>query len=141
MRTDIQGRRRLCIKFAILGSKSSRNQDAFVHSLRLVIKNNDRPPSSSSSYTPSNRALPMGMVQSASASHASFDPPKMNAYSAGTSAGTSSIAHYDPYAPPRRPTTVSAPVASSSTTGKALRKFKRLHVLSQALMSYSHSFS
>ncbi|KAF9535418.1 PINIT domain-containing protein [Crepidotus variabilis] len=95
-------------------SRRTNNEDRYTRSKAVVyqVRNTGH-------YTPSNRALPMGMVQSASASHASFDPPKMNAYSAGTSAGTSSIAHYDPYAPPRRPTTVSAPVASSSTTGKA----------------------
>lgn len=67
----------------------------------------------------------MGMASSS-------DPPKMNGFSTGivATAGSSSIPHYDPYAPPRKPATVSAPVASSSANGKALREFKRPYAFS-----------
>ena len=50
--------------------------------------------------------------------HASYpnDPVKSSIY-ASSVAGTSSIPHYDPYAPPRRPSGSLAPVPSSSSSG------------------------
>ena len=67
----------------------------------------------SSRYTPSNRVT----SAIASTSHGVYDPPKPNAYTQTVASG---VGHYDPYAPPRRPATVAAPVASSSSV-KALR--------------------
>jgi E3 SUMO-protein ligase PIAS1 len=74
--------------------------------LKLVL-------SFSSRYTPSNRVT----SAMASTSHGVYDPPKPNAFTQNVASG---VAHYDPYAPPRRPATVAAPVASSSSV-KALR--------------------
>ncbi|KDR84933.1 hypothetical protein GALMADRAFT_149463 [Galerina marginata CBS 339.88] len=66
-------------------------------------------------YTPSRLPpLSAGLPTSASSLHSTFDPPKINPY-ATSHAGSSSIGHYDPYAPPRRPSGVSAPIPSSSS--------------------------
>ncbi|KAF8971367.1 PINIT domain-containing protein [Flammula alnicola] len=64
-------------------------------------------------YTPS-RSLPLsGVLPTPPSSHATYDPPKASHY-LSTLSGGSSISHYDPYAPPRRPAAVSAPGPSTS---------------------------
>ena len=69
------------------------------------------------SYSASNSRLSsmsMGLPAPAHA-HTTYskDLPKSSAYSSNV-AGTSSIAHYDPYAPPRRP---SGSLATTSSSG------------------------
>jgi hypothetical protein len=66
---------------------------------------------------PPNR-VGVGTSQSVSVSHVTYDPPKPNLYSPVSGQNSSSsIAHYDPYAPPRRPVpAVNSPVASSSSS-------------------------
>ena len=71
------------------------------------------------SYSASNnnRLSSMSMGPPPAHPHASYphDPAKNSAYSSNV-AGTSSIAHYDPYAPPRRPSGILAPIPSSSSS-------------------------
>ncbi|KJA29423.1 hypothetical protein HYPSUDRAFT_127996 [Hypholoma sublateritium FD-334 SS-4] len=75
---------------------------------------------SSGIYTPA-RSMPLSGVLSTppTSSHATYDPPKPVHFQNGH-AGSSSIAHYDPYAPPRRPTTISTSAASTSSAPKAI---------------------
>lgn len=66
-------------------------------------------------YTPTR--LPPVPNVAAGPSTSLYDPPKINLYSAST-AGTSAINHYDPYAPPRRPSGVSAPLPTPSSSSQ-----------------------
>ena len=68
------------------------------------------------SYSPRLPPVPNGAA-GPSTSHATYDPPKANLYSTST-AGSSSIGHYDPYAPPKRPTGVSAPLPTPSSSSQ-----------------------
>jgi len=91
-------------------------------------------------YTPSNRVGQGSGIPGSS--HATYDPPKASTYAAGLT-GTSSISHYDPYAPPRRPTGASVPVASSSNGVKAPRESSASFVMTFVMLSFcccSHSF-
>lgn len=65
-------------------------------------------------FTPA-RAIPLSSVMPSpsTSSHATHDPPKPIHFQAGHP-GSSSIAHFDPYAAARRPTSISAPAGSSS---------------------------
>ncbi|KAF8168157.1 PINIT domain-containing protein [Crassisporium funariophilum] len=71
-------------------------------------------------YTPSSssRLPPISAVLPTPGTHASYnlDPARTSSYSS-LAASTSSIAQYDPYAPPRRPSGMSALVPSSSSSG------------------------
>ena len=69
-------------------------------------------------YTSSRHPPPLSasLPLSASSHHSIYDPPKVNHHYASSHAGPSSIGHYDPYAPPRRPSGVSAPIPTSSAS-------------------------
>lgn len=83
-----------------------------VHVVRINLT------SSFSRYTSNRNPPPLsaGLPLSATSHHAIYDPPKVNHHYASNHAGPSSIAHYDPYAPPRRPSGVSAPIPPSSNS-------------------------
>jgi len=71
-------------------------------------------PTHSRSYTPTRLPPVPNVAAGSSTAHTTYDPPKHSLYSSST-AGTSTIGHYDPYAPPRRP---SGPLPSSSSSSQ-----------------------
>ncbi|KAF8905529.1 PINIT domain-containing protein [Gymnopilus junonius] len=77
-------------------------------------------------YTSSRNPPPLsaGLPLSASSHNSIYDPPKVNQHYASNHAGPSSIAHYDPYAPPRRPSGVSVPAPPSSNSKTQGIRFK-----------------
>lgn len=83
------------------------------------------------SYTPTAHATTVMLPTS----HGVFDPPKPAVYAQNIVV----TGHYDPYAPPRIPTTVAAPVASSSSV-KTLRAYKVDLVIAWYLHPTSYPF-
>jgi hypothetical protein len=81
------------------------------------------------SYSASNSRLPSMSMGPPAVTHAHAlypnDPTKSSIYPSNV-ASTSTIAHYDPYAPPRRPSGSLAPTPSSSSSGPKPPGFKQL---------------
>ncbi|KAH9486987.1 E3 SUMO-protein ligase pli1 [Psilocybe cubensis] len=116
-------------------SKSGKKQeiiDRIIHTLESWRANNSEDKwmraksiiyqvRSHGSYTPSRMPSLTTTLPPVPNPHTAYDPPKPNHYTQALPGSSSSIGHYDPYAPPRRPTGLTPHPSSSATKVTGIR--------------------